>query len=142
MAIERSITLTTEDGRSHPCHEDAPACSSVVVDGGAKCPTCAELHGIVHEYTGRVVALARPGRIEEAIKASAKEHGGKCFAEPPPATFRVRSNATPAEDYDTLTGPAECARCRTRVGTLVVKVPTMWGIEEDRRVLHGRARVY
>jgi len=43
--------------------------------------------------------------------------------------------------HDTMRGRAVCA-CGEGVGTLTVKVETIFGIEEDNRVLNGRCRVY
>jgi len=48
----------------------------------------------------------------------------------------------PTVDYDTYTSKAVCAVCGEHLGTLKVKVSTLFGIEEDQRVLNGRARVY
>jgi hypothetical protein len=47
----------------------------------------------------------------------------------------------PREDHDTVTSDAFCV-CGKAVGTIRVKVSTIFGIEEDRAVLNGRARVY
>lgn len=146
MAFVQSITLAVEEGpdtgSSFPCHEDAPECSSVVVEGTARCPVCRDLLGLV-DRRGVVVGLSRRERLPEALRALGKDGHEDLQVEEPPATFRVRSNATPTEDgYDTITGRAECARCRSKVGVLTVKVVTLFGLEEDRRVLHGRPRVY
>ena len=48
----------------------------------------------------------------------------------------------PTIDYDTYTSKAVCAVCGDHLGTLTVRVNTLFGIEEDQRVLNGRARVY
>jgi hypothetical protein len=46
-------------------------------------------------------------------------------------------------DHDTYRAPAHCCSCGVHVGTITVKVSTIFGIEEDDRVLnHGRCRVY
>ena len=42
--------------------------------------------------------------------------------------------------HDTYEADASCGCCGKRVGTLRVKVSTIFGIEED--VLNGRCRVY
>lgn len=44
--------------------------------------------------------------------------------------------------HDTITAPAATGCCRKPVGKLVVTVGTIFGIEEDERVCHGRCRVY
>ena len=45
-------------------------------------------------------------------------------------------------DHDTYYSDAHCVACGTHVGELRAKVETIFGIEEDTRVLHGRCRVY
>ena len=49
---------------------------------------------------------------------------------------------TPQVEYDTMTSPARCCGCGERIGTITVKVNTLFGIEEDERMLNGRFRVY
>jgi hypothetical protein len=44
--------------------------------------------------------------------------------------------------HDTIEAPALALCCGATVGRLVVKLGTLFGVEEDRAVLHGRARVY
>lgn len=44
--------------------------------------------------------------------------------------------------HDTYTSLAGCTACGKLAGKLVVTVSTIFGIEEDERVLNGRARVY
>jgi len=44
--------------------------------------------------------------------------------------------------HDTYTAPARCVACGERVGALQVQVSTLFGLEEDERVLYGRCRVY
>lgn len=44
---------------------------------------------------------------------------------------------------DTYKADAVCAKCGDTVGTLLAKVETLFGLEEDEAVLlYGRARVY
>lgn len=43
---------------------------------------------------------------------------------------------------DTVTAPALALCCAAEVGTVRVELSTIFGLEEDERVLHGRARVY
>jgi hypothetical protein len=42
--------------------------------------------------------------------------------------------------HDTVTAPALC--CGAKIGTVHVTLSTIFGLEEDERVLHGRPRVY
>lgn len=44
--------------------------------------------------------------------------------------------------HDTIKAPAVTHCCRAVIGTIVVRVSTIFGIEEDERVLNGRCRVY
>ena len=44
--------------------------------------------------------------------------------------------------HDTYTSHAGCVGCKVVTGRLVVTVDTLFGIEEDERVLNGRCRVY
>ena len=46
------------------------------------------------------------------------------------------------ETRDTYRSDAVCTRCRASLGVLRVKVSTLFGLEEDERVLSGRCRVY
>jgi len=48
----------------------------------------------------------------------------------------------PEIGFDTVTSKARCSLCEKDVGTLVVTMDTIFGIEEDERVLHGKPRVY
>ena len=48
----------------------------------------------------------------------------------------------PERGHDTYTSAAGCTSCKAIVGQLVVTVSTLFGIEEDERVLNGRCRVY
>jgi hypothetical protein len=45
-------------------------------------------------------------------------------------------------NHDEVYGAAHCVACGEKVGTLRVKVSTLFGIEEDIAVLNGRCRVY
>lgn len=45
-------------------------------------------------------------------------------------------------DHDTYRSTGHCTDCGVELGPIVAKVSTIFGIEEDERVLHGRARVY
>lgn len=46
-----------------------------------------------------------------------------------------------APEHDTYESDAHCA-CGKPVGKIRVRVSTIFGIEEDERVLYGRCRVY
>jgi hypothetical protein len=46
------------------------------------------------------------------------------------------------ESHDTYASDAGCADCKVVVGVLRVQLSTLFGLEEDERVLNGRCRVY
>ena len=54
----------------------------------------------------------------------------------------VRGQGIERHDHDTYYAQALCLSCGERIGTLETTVSTIFGIEEDRAVLQGRARVY
>lgn len=49
---------------------------------------------------------------------------------------------TMTHDHDTYKSEAGCYDCQAPMGTITVKVATLFGIEEDEAVLMGRWRVY
>lgn len=62
-----------------------------------------------------------------------------CKAEP----FNVAGvKGTLVRGHDTYTADAGCVGCNVPTGKLVITVNTLFGIEEDERVLNGRCRVY
>lgn len=44
--------------------------------------------------------------------------------------------------HDTVTAPALATCCGSTIGKVRVELDTIFGLEEDERVLHGRCRVY
>lgn len=44
--------------------------------------------------------------------------------------------------HDEYIAPARCVACQANIGEITLKVNTIFGIEEDERVLGGQARVY
>lgn len=44
--------------------------------------------------------------------------------------------------HDTVTAPALALCCGREIGTVRVEFNTIFGLEEDHAVLHGRPRVY
>lgn len=46
------------------------------------------------------------------------------------------------ESHDTYAAEAHAMCCKKKIGTIRVKVSTIFGLEEDERMLNGRARVY
>lgn len=49
---------------------------------------------------------------------------------------------TQSHDHDTYRAEAATICCDTRIGTIEVRVSTVFGIHEDEAVLNGRPRVY
>ena len=57
--------------------------------------------------------------------------------------LQIRGNAREQlVEHDRITAPAHCSFCLGHVGKLVVVFSTIFGLEEDARILNGRARVY
>lgn len=52
------------------------------------------------------------------------------------------AKGTMVKGHDTYTSDGGCVGCKVVTGKLVVTVNTLFGIEEDERVLLGRCRVY
>lgn len=59
-----------------------------------------------------------------------------------PAPVKVSGDGRRTEGHDTYACNAIALCCRRRIGTVRVRVSTIFGVEEDERVLNGRARVY
>ena len=55
--------------------------------------------------------------------------------------LRVRG-PHPETKHDRMVSPATCAYCGSGVGVITAVFSTVFGIEEDMRVLNGRCRVY
>lgn len=49
---------------------------------------------------------------------------------------------TQSHDHDTYRAEAATICCDTRLGTIEMRVSTVFGIDEDEAVLNGRPRVY
>jgi len=54
----------------------------------------------------------------------------------------VVAGRDPVEDHDTITSRAWCPVCEAARGVLVVRVSTIFGLQEDRAVTDGPWRVY
>lgn len=67
----------------------------------------------------------------------------ECPACGAPAPFKVAGKERRVASHDTYVADAHAVCCKKHVGTLRVKVETLFGVAEDEAVLtHGRARVY
>lgn len=61
-----------------------------------------------------------------------------CGAEP----FLVQGGNLRRKDDRTLMADGRCVACRDPVGYIYAKPDTLFGLEEDARMLNGRCRVY
>lgn len=106
-----------------------------------RCPVCFDKHAVV-DAGGTIRALAGSMSLDRALR-DVEDRFGSSRAIPPNPTdlLRLRGRTTERSDRHEA-GVAECARCRSEVGRLVTTYDTIFGIEEDTRVLAGRCRVY
>ena len=58
------------------------------------------------------------------------------------APMAVRGGGIRETTHDTYIADARCVQCGEPMGTLRAKVDTIFGIEEDERVLNSGCRVY
>jgi hypothetical protein len=54
----------------------------------------------------------------------------------------IAGGAPSIESHDTYRAQAACVGCKAACGVLRVQLSTLFGLEEDEAVLHGRPRVY
>lgn len=59
-----------------------------------------------------------------------------------PAPLKVRGEGNHVEGRDTYAAKAVALCCGAEVGVIRARLSTIFGLEEDGRVLNGRARVY
>lgn len=114
-----------------------PTCQHVEVQGG-NCPICSMKLALVDRGTGRVLALASRARLPEALTVF---KGAEVVEPPDLGSLRVRL-PNYSRDEGGYSGQAECVRCRSQISEMRVEVSTLFGLDEDERVLHGRCRVY
>lgn len=58
------------------------------------------------------------------------------------APCKVGGTGITHHNHDTYFAGAVALCCRERIGTIETTVDTLFGIDEDNAVLHGRPRVY
>lgn len=58
------------------------------------------------------------------------------------APLKVSGKGNHIESHDTYAARAVALCCRKEIGTIRATMSTIFGVEEDERVLNGRARVY
>jgi hypothetical protein len=85
---------------------------------------------------GRAVDIRQPTGAHVECKTEACPHCGE-------KPMKVQGTGKHIESHDTYAAGAICLCCGKSVGTLRARMDTIFGLEEDERVLvHGRARVY
>lgn len=92
----------------------------------------------LHTHDGRTLRCVLPW--DEADHVVATGHQCECSRDKDLAVVgdETRITKTAAK----VSAPAFCVRCKGSLGVLLVEMNTIFGEEEDRAVLHGRARVY
>jgi len=127
------ITLSVGD---KAIHGSVPyeTCEYVEIPS-ADCPLCSKLVALV-DFHGKTRALA-----PKEMLAQAHKDNPDCMEEAYQGPLKVRL-PNPSRGHSTYSGAAECTRCRQKVGNMTVKINTLFGLEEDDRVLNGRCRVY
>jgi hypothetical protein len=88
---------------------------------------------ITVEIEGKKHAAKSEGNY--VVVAGACPH---CKTEP----FNVRGKGINKTDRDSHYADGHCLKCDARVGTIRVKLDTIFGLEEDERVLNGPWKVY
>lgn len=137
------ITLTIDQGENagqqFECLPEEGAASVAVPN--ATCPVCHRLIGLV-DGKGILRALTGVAGLPGVRRITEVEFG-PCAEQPPGEALRIRV-PNPTEHSHEITGRAECARCRTSIGSVVVRFHTLFGAEEDERMLGAsrRTRVY
>ena len=81
---------------------------------------------------------AVPARLEEGGGAVVVPTCPSCGAD----AARVRGLGVTHHDHDAYYAAARALCCGEVIGTMEAKVDTIFGIDEDERVLRGRCRVY
>lgn len=84
-------------------------------------------------------------RIEAQVPfhgATRVEVGTPCPSCEREAPLKLVGKGTPERGHDTYTCRAEALCCGATLGKLIVTMSTIFGLEEDERVLNGRCRVY
>lgn len=88
---------------------------------------------------GEQAKLARGwGAHDAALELVAPRACTQCGAMP----LRVAGRGKRVGGHDYYEAAAHCAACGECLGVIRAYVNTIFGLEEDERVLHGMARVY
>ena len=96
---------------------------------------------VIHRTRGTETRTVRPEEGGAVGRAVGRCPNDKCCAQP----FLVVGCPVPqdGDDPEVLKAGAYCCSCRDPVGYLYARhARTIFGAEEDARVLHGRLRVY
>jgi hypothetical protein len=92
---------------------------------------------ITCEVNGKVLSCCAPHAACAHVEADVDCHG--CERKGP---LEIVGTGNVVRGFDTYTTQAKTLCCGAVLGELRVTVSTIFGIEEDERVLNGRARVY
>lgn len=94
-----------------------------------------EINRASGEIEKRKVSPSRGGAAAARVEGACPG----CCASP----FYVKCHAASRVDRDTMRAGSRCVACGDPVGYVYLRADTIFGLEEDERVLvHGRARVY
>lgn len=111
----------------------------VIVEGAA-CPVCEGKVALV-DASGVVRALSGLANLE-AARWCVRAEWGKVTEVDPPDEYRVRGTNM-RQEHEQCVSTALCARCGAQDGELVASFDTIFGLEEDQRILSGRyGKVY
>lgn len=90
------------------------------------------------QVEGKTRSATLPEDYENAEYVTVSGTCPHCGVEP----FNVRGGGIMSKDHDSKYAEASCLACGKHVGRMRVRFDTIFGIEEDERVLNGRYRVY
>ena len=90
-----------------------------------------------HDHGDLTIDLPVPPEGQKYILAERVECG-KCGRRP----MRIICGEAHIHSYDEYEARAACGHCGGGCGKVIVRVRTLFGLEEDRAVLEGRPRVY
>jgi hypothetical protein len=127
------------NGKRYRAKLPYPDANHVVID--LPCPECGDCHAIVDTDTGppAILALARGAAGVQAARTEWSDVPHR--VDPPPSESKLRGLGTPREVHDGWDSPVQCCRCLRTIGSIHVRVSTLFGVREDRAV-GARARCY
>ena len=133
MKIQAKIS-----GRTYTAKLPYDGAEFVTID--APCPECGDCHAIQDTDLGPPATLALARGPDGIAAALVDWTDVPTVVTPPPTTTKLRGVGI-SEVHDGWNAAAVCCRCFRTVGTLHVRVSTIFGVKEDRAV-QQRARCY